>query len=421
MNQTKGRKRADEPAWSKKVQVVRDDRGRMVACVANAIAALRNDPDLSGLVAYNASEREAMLMRPVGAGGDGFPRQVQDHDATEIQEHLQLSGMPRIGRDSIFHAIELVARDQQYHPLRDYLTGIAWDGKARLDEWLTYYMGARASDYGHEIGLMFMVAMVRRALEPGCQSDYMLILEGDQGDQKSTACRVLGGDYFGDHMPGLSFGTERASQYVKNKWLVEIGELSAFKRADVDLLKSFLTRRTEDYHAPYGRKNVVEPRQCVFVGTTNKEVYLDDPTGARRFWPIKTGRIRLDELMADRDQLFAEAVVYHRQGFQAYPDRDFEAKYIKPQREARRLIDPWQDQVAAYVAQRAKVFVGEIAREALGLGNERLTRSVSNRIGEIMAGLPGGWSRSDKKIDGYNPWIRPDSLGLRVIEGGRSA
>ena len=278
MSQAKGRKRSDEPAWSKKVHVVRDSNNLMVACVANAIAALRNDPDLAGLLAYNASEREAMLMRQIGKGaGIGFPRQVQDHDMTEIQEHLQLSGLPRLGKSSIFDAAELVAREQPYHPLRDYLTGLAWDGKARLDEWLTYYMGAKASDYGHEIGLMFMVAMVRRALEPGCQSDYMLIFEGRQGDQKSTACRILGGDLFGDHMPGLNFGTERASQYVKNKWLVEIGELSAFKGADVDLLKSFLTRRTEDYHAPYGRKNVVEPRQCVFIGTTNKEAYLDDP------------------------------------------------------------------------------------------------------------------------------------------------
>jgi predicted P-loop ATPase len=195
--------------------------------------------------------------------------------------------------------------------------------------------------------------------------------------------------------------------------------LSAFKGADVDLLKSFLTRRMEDYHAPYGRKNVVEPRQCVFIGTTNKEAYLDDPTGARRFWPIRTGRIRLDELIADRDQLFAEAVSYHRQGFQAYPDRDFEAKYIKPQQEVRRLVDPWQDQVAAYVAARHRILVSEIAREALALGNERLTRSVSNRIGDILSGI--GWSRSEKKIDGYNPWIRADSLGLRVIERGRAA
>ena len=148
-------------------------------------------------------------MRPVGAAdGDGFPRQVQDHDATEFRNICNFPACLASGGNSIFHAIELVARDQQHHPLRDYLTGIAWDGKARLDEWLTYYMGARASDYGHEIGLMFMVAMVRRALEPGCQSDYMLILEGDQGDQKSTACRVLGGDYYGDHMPGLNFGTE---------------------------------------------------------------------------------------------------------------------------------------------------------------------------------------------------------------------
>ena len=158
-----------------------------------------------------------------------------------------------------------------------------------------------------QIVAMFLVAMVRRVFNPGEQSDYMIVLEGDQGEQKSTACRILAGDFYGDQLPSLRFGDQRASQYVKDKWLIEIGELSAFKGADADLLKTFLTRRVENYHEPYGRKLAYEPRQCLFIGTTNNVVYLDDPTGNRRFWPVMTGRLRLDELLADRDQLMAEA------------------------------------------------------------------------------------------------------------------
>ena len=116
-----------------------------------------------------------------------------------------------------------------FHPVREYLNGLVWDGVARIDEWLTYYLGAEESLYHHEIGAMFLVAMVRRVFNPGEQSDYMIVLEGDQGEQKSTACRILAGDFYGDQLPSLRFGDQRASQYVKDKWLIEIGELSAFK------------------------------------------------------------------------------------------------------------------------------------------------------------------------------------------------
>jgi predicted P-loop ATPase len=275
--------------------------------------------------------------------------------------------------------------ERAFHPVRDYLDGLRWDKTHRLDAWLSTYLGAPSGAYEAKIGRMFLVGMVARIFKPGCQSDYMIVLEGDQGERKSSACRVLAGEWFSDGLKTI--GDKDASQHLRGKWLIEIGELSAFGRADTEALKHFLTQTVERYRPSYGRKEVVEPRQCVFIGTTNKKAYLKDETGGRRFWPVNIGRIELAELTRDRDQLFAEAVEAFRSGANWWPEADFERDHIKPRQAARYDADVWESPIRTFVAGQERVTIAQVASSALGIEVGRIKDADQKRIAKALTSL----------------------------------
>jgi predicted P-loop ATPase len=294
------------------------------------------------------------------------------------------------------------AAECSFHPVRNYLSSGTWDGVPRVNTWMQVYLGATPSAYCTGIGTMFLIAMVARVFEPGCKADYMLVLEGPQGARKSTACAILGGRWFSDNLPDIRHAGKDVAQHLNGKWLIEIGEMASIDKTEAAALKAFITRPVEKYRQSYGRKEVHEPRQCVFIGTTNKAAYLRDETGGRRFWPVSVGVIDTDTLSRDRDQLFAEALVLYRAGTRWWPDARFERQHIVPEQEARYESDAWEALVGSFLTGCAKTTILEVARSALFIDVPKLGTADQRRIGAILERL--GWERGARNGT-ERPWL----------------
>jgi predicted P-loop ATPase len=399
-----------EAAW---LHLCQFDRGRPVNNLANVLIALRNAPELSDAFAFDEMLQRGFLMKalPGDNAPEAFsPRQLIDQDVTRLQEIIQLAGLTNIGKDVMHTAVGLRSYERKFHPVRDYLNNIKWDGKKRLSRWLHDYLGADPTTLSRGIGQMFLVSMVARIFDPGCKADYMIVLEGAQGALKSTVCKILAGKWFSDSLPDVTGGKD-VSQHLAGKWVIEIAEMSAMSKAETAQLKAFITRREEKYRPPYGRNEVSEPRQCVFIGTTNNQVYLRDETGGRRFWPVKVGTIKTDLPTANRDQLLAEAVQSYSGGESWHPSDKFQKEHIIPEQEARFESDAWESPIREYLEelQPDKVYIKEIFQKALQIETKNTDRAKSLRVTAILQRL--GWVRLKKDSKGYFPWGPPEGNG----------
>ncbi|MEJ0019741.1 MAG: VapE domain-containing protein [Acetobacteraceae bacterium] len=382
----------------------RNSEGNLRSNLANAMVALREAAELQDRFAYDEMLRASLLVKPLpGATPHFAPRPVRDEDVTAVQEWLQIAGLTSVSKDTVHASVDLRATEQKFHPVRDYLRSLQWDRVSRLSGWLHVYLGAEKTAYTDGIGEMFPIAMVARVVEPGCKADYMIVLEGEQGTQKSAACAILAGRWFSDSLPDIRGGGKDVSQHLNGKWLIEVAELSALDRSEAAALKAFVTRQVERYRPSYGRKDVIEPRQCVFIGTTNKSAYLRDETGGRRFWPVKCGSIDVEALARDRDQLLAEAVALYRKHTRWWPDRSFEATHIRPEQDARYEADAWEEAISAFLEDKSQITISELAKKALRIDTPKLGTADQRRIGAVLERL--NWERG-KRTGATRPWIR---------------
>jgi hypothetical protein len=238
-----------------------------------------------------------------------------------------------------------------YNPLLDYLDSLEWDEKPRLDHWLAQYANADDTELNQAFGRKTLIAAIRRARRPGVKHDHMTVMEGKQGIGKSTLIKIIAGgdDYFSDK-PIIGVDAREVQESVQGVWFLEIADLEGMHKADLSWIKAFLSRTHDKARPAFGRNVVNRPRQMIIWGTTNPETYLRDTTGNRRTWPVRcNGKIDLDRIARDRDQLLAEAVVAEALGESLFlPERLWEAAAV--QQAARMEVDGWLEPISDQLA-----------------------------------------------------------------------
>jgi predicted P-loop ATPase len=409
------RKRTPPPpppgGWASWWDKLRRDNGRVIPDLANVLIALREDQALVFAMAFNEMRQRSIAMTewPLAARalpGEKPPHEIGDDDITRLQEWLQHMGLPRIGREIVAQAVEAFARERRVHPIRDWLNALESDGGDLRQNWLSVCLGVPDDPYHRAIGKMFLTSMVARIFEPGCKCDYMIVLEGPQGEEKSRFCRALAGgdEYFSEHLPRIDSDAIRLSMHLRGKWLIEVSELSAFLKADPEAMKHFVSQQNEQYTPKYGRSEVREPRQCVFIGTTNEDEYIRDVTGGRRYWPIKVRFVNVDRLERMRAQLFAETVLAYRANEAWWPQREFEKEWITPVQDARQWEDALTDRVAELVSPLHSITLAQLG-QSLGFDNTRFDILAQKRVAAILR--KAGW-RKGFDSGGRKMWRRPE-------------
>lgn len=285
-------------------------------------------------------------------------------------------------------AIVRIAHEHAFHPVRDYLSGVEWDGTGRIDDLLRAGFGAQGdAAYLAEAGRKFMVGMVARVFSPGCKLDTMLVLAGKQGIGKSSGLRLLAGStWFADS--ALALGDKDAYMQLAGRWLYEISELDSFKKVESTRIKAFVSSQEDTYRPPFGRHVVKRPRQTVLVGTTNEREFLNDPTGSRRFVPVPVGAVDLAWLAAHRDLLWAEAVVCYRRG-EAWHYAGESADRLARESAPFQQDDPWEPLVHDYLARRKlpTVTVLDALTGAVGVGIAQIGRTEKTRMVNVLRAL----------------------------------
>jgi len=418
----------DEDKWQERLEL--DKAGNVKNTLHNLTLVLENDPNLKPLVFNQLLDG----MEIKGAVPWKHPSKFwRDADDAQLISYVDTHYGTFSARNYDI-AVTKVSDDRSYHPIREFIANLpAWDGVERVDTLLIDYLAAEDTPYVRAVTRKTLCAAVKRVLVPGSKFDSMLVLNGPQGVGKSTLIAKLAGEWFSDSLNLSDTKDKTAAEKLQGYWILEIGELAGLRKAEVETLRSFLSRQNDIYRAAFGKRATPHLRQCVFFGTTNAESgYLRDTTGNRRFWPVKTpggGKKHSWELTEeDIRQIWAEVLVYVEQGEKLYLDASMETLAKAEQREAMES-DEREGLVRLYLdtllpedwsgmdiferrnflhgsdfgpaqrqgtVRRTSVSSMEIWCECFGKDRSNLRRADSNEITGILKRI--GWQRAESKV-----------------------
>lgn len=417
--------------WREKLKIT--DKGGIAQTIENVVIILRHDPRLTGCLALNEMEHNIIARRDLPWRTVNGSSQWVDADDAALRFYLERAyGIS--SKDKIFDAVNVVASENKFHPVRDYLDECTWDGVPRVETLLVDYLGAEDNDYTRAVTRKALTAAVARIYRPGCKFDYMLTLRGRQGLGKSALINKLGGKWFSDSFTTLQ--GKDAYEQVQGVWIMEVGELAGMRKAEAETIKLYISKQVDRFRPAYGRRLQEFPRQCIFIGTTNESQFLRDTTGNRRFWVVDTPNEPTKDMWADLtaetiQQIWGEAVEIYRKGEKLYLPKKLEAVAREVQQTYeeenpragivadyldRLLPDGWDDMdiysrrswlesEAQGTTQRQTVCTLEIWSEALCGNPDKLDRYAVKEIQDIMAGIKG-WRHQGTKKTTARPYGR---------------
>ncbi len=393
-------------------------------------------PEAAGLIAFNEFTNDVVKLRDTPWN---TPAGVWDEvDELEMGNWLtRVHWLPSMSRGTLEEAVAMVAKRHRFHPVRDQFQALqgTWDQQRRLSTWLRrcclvedeWDDADPLQQYLARVGTWLIMAICARVLTPGCKFDYMVILEGSQGVGKSTLAHLLGGDWFAD--TGLVLGDKDSYQNLQGILVYEWGELDSLNKSEVTKVKQFISSMKDRFRASFDRRAKDYPRQCVFIGTTNEDHYLVDPTGNRRMWPVRvTRQIDTDWFREHRDQLFAEALAYLDKGQRFHPTPREQRELFEPQQQQRQIENAIQAAVMRYLYdenQRVSIqgengtLVNEITAQdllsKLGISVDKQTHVILRQVTAALR--QAGWVRF-RSSRGDRPWMfRRPPAGARGSDG----
>lgn len=344
-----------------------------------------------GILKYNDFTNDITFVHPAPWHNGKRLGAWTDSDAINFKYWLSRVRFFNVSTQLCQEAAIIAAEKFRYHPVRDFLKTLEWDGVNRLDTWLTNYAGVDDNAYTRAVGCKTLLGAVARVFNPGVKFDTMLVLEGEQGIGKSTLISILGGEWYGDI--GITDSDKDTIDAMRGNWIIEVSEMVCSRKVETDKLKSFLSRTTDRVRLAYRRNAEDYPRQSVFIGTINPEEgsgYLKDVTGNRRFWPVVCKKVDFEGLREARNQLLAEAVTRYFRGEKLYLEGEL-IRMANEETEKRRQRDPWIEPIREWLSrpdelgkERTIITGREVLEECIGIPVSRMSNRELNRVAHIM-------------------------------------
>lgn len=377
-------------AWKQQLQ--QGDKGPK-RNLTNLILHLRNLDGLGRALRFNEMTHQA----------EWNGRVIEDPDYIDIRLMIERAGFQPTERD-VRPAVDRVAREHSYNPVGEYLTSLSWDGNPRLDRWMIKLMGAPDTAFVRTISPKVLISAVARALDPGCQVDTVLVLEGEQGIKKSSAIAALFGRDFTRESVSLFGNQQKMVMNMMGAWVVELAEFMAV--LGNQNAKGMITMRYDTVVLPYAKAASTHPRRSIMCATINPGAtgYLDDDTGNRRFWPVEVFKIDLEGIRDRRDQLWAEALHRYRQGERWWLEGD-ENILASDEQDDRGEEDAWTEplrlkieETEARLGDRMTFITVNEAMSLLGIPHERKDKKAQMRAATAI-----------KEVGFKRKKIRPDA------------